>query len=204
MSSRSAFFHVESADSVLVPWPAAPLEPREAREVRVRVIGADGETSDWSDIVTVERGLTVSEWQAALIEPAHDERGPAALLRRSFTAQGDVVRARLHITASKIPRMAVLEAFVRLAPIGGRRHHSSTEIEPQRRQSRPPVIHAGQLRSPGAQLQRSLPLTAPERSGSNRGRVRAVSSDCLRSPLQPVLAGHSLIAPIQALVRKMR
>ncbi|MGW2823125.1 glycoside hydrolase family 78 protein [Streptomyces sp. NPDC001443] len=93
------FFHVESADSVLVPWPATPLEPREAREVRARVIGADGEVSDWSDPVTVERGLTVREWQAALIEPAHDERGPAALLRRSFTARGDVVRARLHITA---------------------------------------------------------------------------------------------------------
>lgn len=93
------FFHVESADSVLVPWPADPLEPREAREVRVRVIGADGEASDWSDPVTVERGLTVSEWQAVLIEPVRDERGPAALLRRSFTAQGEVVRARLHITA---------------------------------------------------------------------------------------------------------
>jgi alpha-L-rhamnosidase len=31
-----------SAASVLVPWPAAPLRPREARPVRVRVTGADG------------------------------------------------------------------------------------------------------------------------------------------------------------------
>ena len=35
-------FRVESASSVLVPWPDAPLRPREARTVRVRVTGADG------------------------------------------------------------------------------------------------------------------------------------------------------------------
>jgi hypothetical protein len=101
--------------------------------------------------------------------------------------------------------MAVLEAFISLAPSGGRRpHRSSTEVEPEHRQSGPLVIHTGQLRSLRAQLQRALPLTASERSGSNRGRVRVFSSDCLRSPLQPVLAGHSLTAPTQAQVRKVR
>ena len=50
-------FRVESASSVLVPWPDAPLRPREARTVRVRVTGADGSVSDWSDPATVERGL---------------------------------------------------------------------------------------------------------------------------------------------------
>ncbi|ROO87625.1 alpha-L-rhamnosidase [Actinocorallia herbida] len=94
-----AFFHVDSADSVLVPWPATPLASREAREVRVRVIDADGEISDWSDPVSVERGLVADDWAAALIEPAGDERGPAALLRRSFVADGEIARARLYITA---------------------------------------------------------------------------------------------------------
>ncbi|WP_326789571.1 glycoside hydrolase family 78 protein [Streptomyces sp. NBC_00151] len=93
------FFHVDSTDSVLVPWPARPLASREAREVRVRVIGTDGEVSDWSDPVGVERGLTADDWKATLIEPAGDERGPAALLRRAFVADGEITRARLYITA---------------------------------------------------------------------------------------------------------
>ncbi|MFI0967745.1 glycoside hydrolase family 78 protein [Streptomyces sp. NPDC021080] len=93
------FFHVDSADSVLVPWPARPLASREAREVRVRVIGTDGEVSDWSDPVSVERGLVAPDWKATLIEPAGDERGPAALLRRSFITDGEITRARLYITA---------------------------------------------------------------------------------------------------------
>ncbi|MFF2361232.1 glycoside hydrolase family 78 protein [Streptomyces sp. NPDC058122] len=93
------FFHVDSADSVLVPWPARPLASREAREVRVRVIGTDGEVSDWSDPVSVERGLDAPDWKATLIEPAVDERGPAALLRRSFVTDGEITRARLYITA---------------------------------------------------------------------------------------------------------
>ena len=56
-------------DSVLVPWPAAPLRPREARTVRVRVTGEDGSVSDWSDPAVVERGLDAGDWQASLIEP---------------------------------------------------------------------------------------------------------------------------------------
>jgi alpha-L-rhamnosidase len=93
---------VESAASVLVPWPAAPLRPREARAVRVRVTGADGSVSDWSDPAVVERGLDAGDWQASLISPAADERGPAALLRREFTVDGDIAAARLYATAHGI------------------------------------------------------------------------------------------------------
>ncbi len=39
-------FRVASTRSVLVPRPAAPLRPRDARTVRVRVTGADGWVSD--------------------------------------------------------------------------------------------------------------------------------------------------------------
>jgi len=95
-------FRVASASSVLVPWPDTPLRPREARTVRVRVIGADGSVSDWSDPATVERGLDAGSWQASLISPGVDERGPAALLRREFHVGGDVASARLYATAHGI------------------------------------------------------------------------------------------------------
>jgi len=91
-----------SAASVLVPWPAAPLRPREARAVRVRVTGADGSVSDWSDPAVVERGLDAGDWQASLIEPSLTERGPAILFRRSFTVDGDIASARLYATAHGI------------------------------------------------------------------------------------------------------
>jgi alpha-L-rhamnosidase len=95
-------FGVASAASVLVPWPAAPLRPREAAAVRVRVTGADGSVSDWSDPATVERGLDAASWTASLIEPASAARGPAALLRREFTLDGPVAAARLYATAHGI------------------------------------------------------------------------------------------------------
>ena len=44
----SARHRVESPESVLVPWPAAPLRSCNRRTVRVRVTGTDGETSPWS------------------------------------------------------------------------------------------------------------------------------------------------------------
>src|SRR4051812_11368619 len=47
---------VESAEQVLVPWPAAPLTSRQAVTVRVRVRGGD-DWSDWSEPATVEAGL---------------------------------------------------------------------------------------------------------------------------------------------------
>ena len=56
--------------------------PREARTVRVRVTGADGSVSDWSDPATVERGLDAGSWQAALISPA----SPSVVLRRCCAA----------------------------------------------------------------------------------------------------------------------
>ena len=95
-------FRVASAASVLVPWPAAPLRPREARAVRVRVFGADGSVSDWSDPAVVERGLAAAGWQAALIEPELTERGPAILFRHPFTVDGEIAAARLYATAHGI------------------------------------------------------------------------------------------------------
>jgi alpha-L-rhamnosidase len=97
-------FHVESRDSVLVPWPTAPLHPRESASVRVRVTGRDGVATAWSDSKTVEAGLHSREdWTAKLIT-AEKTLAPngalrPALLRKPFALPAKVKKARLYITS---------------------------------------------------------------------------------------------------------
>ncbi|PVZ55963.1 alpha-L-rhamnosidase [Arthrobacter sp. H-02-3] len=107
LSSRIA-----SEESVLVPWPAAPLRSGEEVSVRVRVWGppeagaaaGDEEPSDWSEPATVEAGLLEPEdWIATAITPAWDEdpesdRRPP-LLRREFSVHSPIAKARLYVTA---------------------------------------------------------------------------------------------------------
>ena len=65
---------VESDESVLVPWPFLPLASRERVEVRVRVWGADGGESDWSEWRAAEAGLLgSSDWSARFVTPDWDE-----------------------------------------------------------------------------------------------------------------------------------
>jgi alpha-L-rhamnosidase len=96
---------IESADQVLVPWPAPPLSSRERREVRVRVWGsAAGQPSAWSDPLVVEAGLLrptdwVSRPVAADIDLPGDADAPALLLRREFELAAAPVAARLYVTA---------------------------------------------------------------------------------------------------------
>ena len=85
--------------SVLVPWPAAPLASREHRTIRVRVSGADGSRSPWSEPLVVEVGLLdVADWHAAFIAPEVPEEG-TALLRTTFEVDTAVVRARLYVSS---------------------------------------------------------------------------------------------------------
>jgi alpha-L-rhamnosidase len=100
--------HVDSDESVLVPWPFAPLASRERREVRVRVIGVDG-TQACSDWTRAEAGLVEpADWQAKMVgptpgTPAGEARSP--LIRGEFALpDGDVVRARLYATAHGLAR----------------------------------------------------------------------------------------------------
>jgi alpha-L-rhamnosidase len=109
---------VASDESVLVPWPAAPLRSRERAEVRVRVIGVDGTTSDWSEPGVVEAGLLeASDWTALAVgasweeDPASDERRPS-ILRREFTARDGLVAARLYVTAHGLYEMELNGARV--------------------------------------------------------------------------------------------
>jgi alpha-L-rhamnosidase len=96
---------IESAESVLVPWPAEPLPSRASRSVSVRVWvnGADAPSS-WSDEAVLETGLLDgSDWTAELvtgdwIEDTSTEN-PPALFRKEFESDGEIASARLYVTA---------------------------------------------------------------------------------------------------------
>ncbi|MEI5583573.1 family 78 glycoside hydrolase catalytic domain, partial [Agromyces sp. CCNWLW208] len=95
---------IDSADSVLVPWPFAPLASRERREVRVRVVGEDGAASAWSDWSAVEAGLLeASDWSARMVGPGADGAfagESAPLVRGAFeVTDATIRRARVYVTA---------------------------------------------------------------------------------------------------------
>jgi alpha-L-rhamnosidase len=95
---------VQADQSVLVPWPFAPLGSRERQAVRVRVWGVDGSTSAWSAAYPVEIGLLhPADWAARFVTPGWDEdtsrSQPAPLLRREFPVKTGVAQARLYVTA---------------------------------------------------------------------------------------------------------
>ncbi|MGW9135688.1 family 78 glycoside hydrolase catalytic domain [Streptomyces sp. NPDC055681] len=103
-SGPAATVKVESAESVLVPWPFAALPARGRAAVRVRVTDSDGGVSAWSESACVEVGLTsVDDWAAVFVTPdGDDEPGsdrPAPLVRRAFELRGPVRSARLYATA---------------------------------------------------------------------------------------------------------
>lgn len=101
---RSETGRVASEQSALVDWQFAPLVSRERVSVRVRVWGDDGESSAWSEPVSIETGLLhEDDWSARFITPDWDEDTtkpqPAPLLRREFDVRANVKQARLYITA---------------------------------------------------------------------------------------------------------
>ena len=96
---------IDSAESVLVPWPAAALGSRTRRRIRVRVWGStDEHPTEWSAPAIVETGLLeAADWTAQLISPdrASDDTPdqPPTLFRRNFQARSDIDSARLYLTA---------------------------------------------------------------------------------------------------------
>ncbi|MEV0902404.1 family 78 glycoside hydrolase catalytic domain [Actinoplanes sp. NPDC049802] len=94
---------VESADSVLVPWPGPALTSREQATVRVRVwaAGEPGPTP-WSDPTTVETGLLEpGDWTGVFVGSTDDTPGDRrpVLLRRDLTVRDGLVQARVYATA---------------------------------------------------------------------------------------------------------
>ncbi len=93
---------VESADSVFVMWPFAPLRSRARRTVRARVWSSTGERSAWSDPLDLEVGLLDrSDWAAVPITavfPGEAAERPIRF-RRTFEVLDGLVRARLYASA---------------------------------------------------------------------------------------------------------
>ncbi|GGF38887.1 alpha-L-rhamnosidase [Microbacterium sorbitolivorans] len=103
-SATATSGRVESAEQILVPWPADPLESRERAEARVRLWGSDGSASEFGEWAAAEAGLLdPSDWIAHAVGAAWEEnedkdlRRPP-LVRRAFAAS-DVASARLYATA---------------------------------------------------------------------------------------------------------
>ncbi len=95
---------MDSTDSVLVAWPGEPMSSRTRAAVQVRVTGADGSTSEWSEPSAVEIGLLHdSDWSAQFVGPDWDEDTscpqPCPYLRREFAVDGAIASARLYATA---------------------------------------------------------------------------------------------------------
>jgi alpha-L-rhamnosidase len=94
-----------SPERSLVPWPAEPLRSRDRARVRVRVWTGDGLLpSEWSQPAWAEAALLEpGDWVARPVGGAWREDEPGdrrpARVRREFTVDRPVVRARLYATA---------------------------------------------------------------------------------------------------------
>lgn len=95
---------IESDQSILVPWPFAPLSSREQVKLRVRVWGTTGSNSEWSEPLSIEAGLLDPlDWSARFITPTWNEdtsiSNPAPYLRHEFEVRHGIKSARLYISA---------------------------------------------------------------------------------------------------------
>lgn len=96
-------YRVASSESVLVPWPSAPLSSRETASIQVRATGKDGSQTNWATLDIEVALLDRSEWKAKLIsglKQPRDEPKQPFRLRKSFKYQGG--NARLYATAHGI------------------------------------------------------------------------------------------------------
>ncbi|KAL7916796.1 bacterial alpha-L-rhamnosidase domain-containing protein [Trichoderma velutinum] len=110
-SNEPVTFRIESASTVLVPWPGPGLRSTEFAKVRVRSFGesAEGDSNThWSEWATVEAALLAkSDWTAKTItfpertDTKHpDENGTRPIrFRKTFTILDKPARSRLYITA---------------------------------------------------------------------------------------------------------
>lgn len=105
-SGDTASYSTQSAESVLVDWPAEALKSGEQATVRARAHGGDGQPSTpWSDWVSVETGLlSGDDWMGAVPIAAdrETEKGRAKRpvhFRKDFSIEGEIEMARLYVTA---------------------------------------------------------------------------------------------------------
>jgi alpha-L-rhamnosidase len=93
--------HLDGRDSHLTPWPFDDLAPRETGALRVRVTGADGVESEWSEPLEITGGfLGPHEWVAEFVGAAGDQEvGSPILLRTEFQVKPGLQSATLYATA---------------------------------------------------------------------------------------------------------
>jgi alpha-L-rhamnosidase len=95
--------------SVLVDWPFAPLLPHARHVVEVRVTGADGEASAWSEPVALRSVfLADGEWRAPFVELAEPggEASPG-LVRTEFEVDRPVASATLYAAGQGVYQAAL-------------------------------------------------------------------------------------------------
>ncbi len=95
---------VPSDETAHVLYAGAPLASRQRAFWKVRVWDTADERSSWSEPAQWEMGLLDPEaWQATWITPAIEEdttkAEPSPMLRKAFTLDGEITRARLYATA---------------------------------------------------------------------------------------------------------
>jgi alpha-L-rhamnosidase len=104
-SSGTEEFHIDSEQSVLVPWPGKPLGFRESVKAEVRSNGQDGSSTEWAD-VNLEKGLEAGSHTWRLISgeaPNHGEDKSQRPFRLRKVFQSDsTTKGRLYITAQGV------------------------------------------------------------------------------------------------------
>ncbi|WWC63696.1 uncharacterized protein I303_106301 [Kwoniella dejecticola CBS 10117] len=117
-ASPSEIFSVQSSESVLVPWPAAPLSSRQRVTVTVRARSKNGSWTERAESV-VEAGLLdkqdwTSDFVTCSIDQPLDKSKRPFRLRQSFTVPSSLLsRARLYVTA-----LGVYESYLNGVRIG--------------------------------------------------------------------------------------
>ncbi|ORY23704.1 putative rhamnosidase [Naematelia encephala] len=102
-------YHVESEESILVPWPASSLRSRQHAQVTVRAIGIDGTPTSWAGLSIEAALLTPSDWSAKVIScppQSEDETKPPFFVRRRFNLES-VKSARVYATALGIYELEI-------------------------------------------------------------------------------------------------
>ncbi|MDD5350574.1 MAG: glycoside hydrolase family 78 protein [Chthoniobacteraceae bacterium] len=108
---------VESPDSVLIPYGGLRLASRARCFWKVRVWDETGAVSDWSETAQWEMGLLESsdwnaEWIGSPLTGSPNTTLPAPYLRKEFTIDREVVRARLYVTARGLYEFSINGARV--------------------------------------------------------------------------------------------
>lgn len=104
-SGQSESHHVDSADSIVVPWPSTPLHSREQVHVKARSTGEDGTQTEWAGMTIEAALLERGDWKAAMIsgpKQPRDESKKPFRLRRAFMISKNIACARLYATAHGI------------------------------------------------------------------------------------------------------